>query len=559
MLDTTTKTHLERLKNQTINKFSIDEIPAWIEANTTLMGQPFSFLNHEYQKRILSDVSSDVVIRKCSQVGLTEASLRQALALCALQPYYTVIMTMPTSSFAANVMTTRVDPIIDNSRYLKELIDKETNNSRVKQLGNSFFYMNGSASGNAPISIPADHLIHDEIDFSDLGIIEQYQSRLTHSPYKRKTKLSTPTQPGFGIDREFRESRRHFNMVKCNHCNHYFIPDYYEHVVIPGFTGDLQEINKNNLPTVRWQEAYLACPKCGKEPSLQIEHREWVCENPDENYVAVGYQVSPFDAPNIITPSYLIEASTKYDRRSQFINFNLGLPVEDSESSLLTSELRNAIIPPHTLKSASYVMGIDMGTTCHVVIMACVPDGTLIIVHCEEVHHTRIVERRVELAKRYWPRMTVVDALPYTETVYRMQGQDPNLFAAFYVERNSIETHKVVDKEEEKEKAQVDLRQVNINRNKAFDALMNCLRQGFLKKISDDTDEAWITQLQDMKRIEKFTGNNELEHVWSKSREGNDHYHHATLYAKTAAEMLGVSHFRPMRLPVLTTFKNRMR
>ncbi len=556
MLDSTTRNHLERLRSQTTDKFTVDQAPAWICKHTTINGEPYSFKDHEYQEKILSDTSQDIVVPKCSQVGLTEGSIRGALAGCAIQPYYTVIYTLPTASFAANVMTTRVDPVINNSEYLSDLIDKSTDNSGVKQLGDSFLYMKGSASGNAPISIPADELIHDELDFSDLGIIEQYQSRLTHSKHRRKKKFSTPTQPGFGIDAEFKESRRHFNMVKCGHCNHYFIPDFYKHVHVPDFKGSLEEVTKRMLSTLRWREAKVLCPHCGKEPSLQIEHREWVCENPTENFVAAGYQVTPFDAPNIITPAYLIEASTKYARRSQFDNYNLGLPRADSMSTLMEDELRAAIVSRAPLSGVSYVMGLDMGITCHAVIAAVLYDGTLLLVHCEQIHHSKVVERRQELAKKYWPRVTVVDALPYSETVYRMQGQDMNLFAAVYVNKNSIETHSVANKEEDKEKADLDLRQVNINRNKAFDALMDNLRQGNIKKMEDEhSDDLWVAQLQDMKRIQKFTQAQELEYVWSKSKDGNDHYHHATLYAATAAKMLGVSHHRIVLPSLVSTFK----
>lgn len=559
MLDSTTRNHLERIRSQTTDKFTVNQIPAWICKHTTINGNPYSFKDHEYQEKILSDVSKDVIIRKCSQVGLTEASIRQALALCGIQPYYTVIYTLPTATFAANVMTTRVDPVITTSTYLSDLIDKATDNAGVKQLGDSFLYMKGSASGNAPISIPADHLIHDEIDFSDLGIIEMYQSRLTHSQHKRKTKLSTPTQPGFGIDAEFLESRRHFNMVRCCGCSHYFVPDYYKHVKIPGYTGNLEEVTKRKLSQIRWDEAAVICPNCGKAPSLQLENREWVCENPTENYVAAGYQVSPFDAPNIITPAYLVEASTKYSRRSQFMNFNLGLPMADSESTLMEDELRAAIVDRVETVRGSFVMGLDMGIQCHIVIAQVLHDGTLLIVHCEQIHHSQVVARRQELARKYWPRMTVVDAMPYAETVYRMQEQDMNLFASFYVNKKTIATHAVADKEEDKDKAALELRQVNINKNKALDAMMNNLRQGYIKKLRDEhTDDLWVTQMQDMKRIQTYTAEQELEYVWRKSKEGNDHFHHATLYAATAAQMLGVSHSRIVLPALPRSFKMKV-
>lgn len=555
MLESTARNHLERLRSQTVDKFTVEKIPQWICTHTKIGGRPYSFKDHEFQEKILGDSSREIVVRKCSQVGLTEGSIRMALALCAIQPFYNIIYTLPTATFASNLMTTRVDPTISESEFLSGLIDKSTDNASVKQLGNSFLYLKGSASGNAPISIPADHLIHDELDFSDLSIIEQYQSRLTHSPHKRRSKFSTPTQPKYGIDAEFQESRRHFNMVKCCHCNHFFVPDYYKHVKIPKYSGSLAEINRRNLHLYRWTEAVILCPKCGKEPSLQIEHRHWVCENPDENFLANGYQVSPFDAPNIITPSYLIEASTKYLRQSQFVNYNLGLPMADAQSTLMESELRAAILERGDLSGVSYVMGIDVGLTCHIVVGACMSDGTFLIVHCEQVHATKLVERRQELARKYWPRMTVVDAFPYTETVYRMQAQDPNLFAAVYKAKKSVETHAVVDKEEDKDQAVAELRQVNINRNRAFDALMDAIRQGHIRKMRDEMDDTWVEQLQDMKRIERRNTDQEVEFIWNKSKEGNDHFHHATLYAWTASRMLGISHSRIILPAMISRFK----
>jgi len=555
MLDETTANHLERVRAQTVERFTPDRVPAWITRHTMIAGRPYSFRDHEYQEKILSDTSREIVIRKCSQVGLTEATLRQSVAICAIMPYVSVIYTLPTASLASTLMTTRVDPIINESAYLSELINKNTDNASIKQLGYSYLYMKGAASGNAPISVPSDVLIHDELDFSDLGIIEQYHSRLTHSQYKWKRKFSTPTQPNYGIDAEFQESRRHFNFVKCEHCNHYFVPDYYEHVRIPGYTGELRDITKRTLPGLRWRDAAVICPSCGKSPSLQIEHRHWVCENESDNYIAAGYQVSPFDAPNIVTLADLIHASTTYNRRSQFINYNLGLPVEDSEATLLEQELRAAIVPPAVVGSASYVMGIDMGATCHVVVAAMTPDGTLLIVHCEQVHYTKITERRAELARRYWPRMTVVDAFPYTETVYRMQAQDPNLFASIYVSRKSVETHRVTDNEEERDRAIPELRQVHVNRNRAFDWLMDALRAGNVKKVTDEQDGEWVTQMRDMKRLEVFVGMGETEYVWKKSKAGNDHYHNATLYAAIASRMVGISHNRIIVPRLLGSFK----
>ena len=545
MIDKTYEYHLERIKSATINAFSTKTLPEWIVKNTKINGQPFSFKNHEYQEEIARDESQEVVVRKCAQVGISELSARMALALTNVIPGYTAIYTLPTAKFAAVFMRTRIDPVIQSSEYLSQAVHQSTDNADVKRFGDSYIYMKGSQSTNSPLSIPCDHLFHDEIDASDQEVLSVYQSRLTHSIYKRKTKLSTPTLPKFGIDYEFYRSRRHFNMVKCNHCNAWFAPDYYKHVKVPGSTMDLKEVTKQNLFSINYREAFVECPSCGKAPSLQPEHRQWVCENPDENFVAAGYQVTPFDAPNIISPGYLIEASTQYRKRTDFDNQNLGIPAEDKDATLTQEELQAGLVEnPGLGWGYGTVMGLDMGLLCHCVIAAPKPDGTFPIVHTEVISLGDVQKRRKELARQYRVRITVVDSLPYTETVIRMQEEDPNLYGAFYMETKTLDTHVVKDREADKEKGTMDLRQVNVNRNKAFDALMGDVRAGFVTKVKDENDDLWIAHMQDMKRVKGYDQENELRYVWRKSQGGDDHFHHATLYAWVAGHMLGVS--RPL-------------
>lgn len=557
--------HLERVKSRTIEGFTMDKIPDWVEKHTYQNGKRYSFKDHEYQAQILGDTTRELAIRKCSQIGMSESSSRMALALVGVIPYYTVIYTLPTSTFATQFMATRIDPIIRTSPFLSEIVDKNLDNSEVKRFGDSYLYMRGCQSNNAPISIPADHLIHDEVDFSSADVITKYQSRLTHSTYKRKTLLSTPTFPGTGIDAEFQISKRHFKMCKCHHCGHWFLPDYYQHVRIPGFYGDLRQINSTNLKSFRWKEAQLFCPNCELVPSLQEEHRAYVCENPHDNYDRMGYQVSPFDAPNIhlqdpkdplpVAP-FLIKASTSYKKATDFVNFNLGLPAEDVESTITKEDLEKAIFQGDVGGEGSYVMGMDMGLTCHITIAKVMSDGMLIVVHVEAVPAARIRIRRAELAREYWPRMTVADNLPYTETILAMQAEDLDLFGAWYEDKRSLELYRVRKRDEDDSKGAEELRQVHINRNKTFDSIMMDIRAGMIRKKSCREDETWKAHLMDMKRGQEFDDKGGgLTYVWKKSRKEEDHYHHSLLYCYIAARMMGVSANRTPISRIMTTFR----
>jgi hypothetical protein len=549
------KNHLQRLKAGASQAMAINEIARWISENTYIAGKKYSYKNHEYQQRILNSTAREKVVRKCSQIGISELAVRNALAMCGMIKNFTTIYTLPTATFAAVLAKTRVNPVIQESPYLKDMIS-DIDNVDVKQLGSSYLYLKGAASSNAPISIPADFLVHDELDFSDGLVISQYQSRLTHSPHKMKFKLSTPTLPGKGIDFEFQRSKRFFNFLKCDHCGHFFVPDYYLHVKIPDYKGELLDITKKDLHKLRYNEAAVECPSCGKNPNLGPDHREWVCENPDENHVAEGFQVSPFDAPAIITPGYLVECSTAYTNVAEFVNFNLGMPYFSQESVLAPDEIRGIILQNAFEGSQSYVMGVDLGKICRILIAACSWQGDMQVVHLEEVPLQLLKERYKQLRVQFRVRISVIDSLPYTDTVMALQAIDQNLWASVYTQFRGVDLFNVHKREEDEESGLQQMRQINVARDRTFDALMAFVRSGQFSKVTCPLDEDFVTHCTDMRRVKDWSLKAQvIEFRWIKSEMGDDHFWFALSYAFLAKHILGTATGMGGALPLLSTFK----
>ncbi len=551
------RNHFLRLKAGASQATALSEVSRWITDNTFLAGRHYSYRHHEYQPRILDSTAREVVVRKCSQVGISELAVRKALALCGMIKDFTVIYTLPTATFASVLAKTRVNPVINESPYLSEMLTG-TDSIEVKQFGyGSFLYLKGAASSNAPISIPADFLVHDELDFSDPLVISQYQSRLTHSPHKLKLKLSTPTLPGKGIDYEFSRSKRHFNFVKCNHCNHYFVPHYYDHVKIPKYTGELMDINKKNIHRVQYENAHVVCPSCGKKPSLLPKHREWVCENPDDNHLAEGFQVSPFDAPMIITPSYLVEASTAYTNIAEFVNFNLGLPFFSKESVLSPEEIRGTIIDNLIEGAAFGVMGVDLGKTCHITVGKCSFDGSMQVVLIEAVPLGQLKQRYRQLRAQYRVRASVIDSLPYTDVVLALQAEDPNLWACVYSQSKGVHLYTVHQTEKDEEKGTQDTRQLNVSKDRTFDSLMEFIRSGDFSKVSCPLDDEFVSHCTDMRRMRDWNLRQQvMEFKWVKSEDGNDHFWFSTSYAYLAKFILGtVTGEGGGTLPLVSSFR----
>lgn len=540
--------HLQRIRSATTQKLGRKDLAKWIETNTFINGKHFSFAGHEYQKRILEEEAQEIVIRKSAQTGISELSMRMSLGLVMIMPgAFRVGYTFPTASFAANYAKTRFSSIINTSPLLRDSMNSDDIDSAdTKTFGvGKEIYFKGAATGNAAISTTLDMLFHDELSFSDQEIIGDYHSRLIHSQYKWKVKLSTPTFPGDPIDEAFKASNRWWNMCKCHHCGHTFLPDYYDHVKIPGYDNHLDEITKENLHTLRYRDAQLLCPSCFRPASLAPEHRIWVCENPDDDYIATGFQVQPFDAPTVVTLTDLIIASTSYANKSKFKQFSLGKPAEDSESGITEEDLNKAGVEMVTSPFMTHCMGIDLGLTCHFTIGREGPDGKIGVVYRERVPLAKFRERYWALKAQYRVTVVVSDIQPYTDLIMGMSGEDANLYGASYVTRNGLELFDVKVKEEDPDSALLGVKQVHVNRNAMFDHILSEFRAGNVWVAKGNDWDLFKAHLQDMKRASATLRNGEFTSQWQKSSKGNDHYHHSLLYLFVACKMVGLA-FNPI-------------
>ena len=549
--------HMSRLK-ASLSAHSADTICDFITEHTYLKGKKFSFEGHEYQKEILQDPASTIVISKGAQLGISEMSSRLALARCALIDGFSVIYTLPSATAAGAFMQSRISPVVESSPYLKELISKEVDNVSVKRFAESWLYLKGCNKDTQALSVPCDLLICDETDNSDQEVMTLFDSRLIASKYQMRVFLSTPSIPQYGISLMFEQSKRKFQMCKCNKCNHWFIPDYHEHVKVPGYDGDLDKITKAHFAKAnfRWMDSYVACPKCKSKVELAESKRQWVVENPNDAFIDSGYQISPFDCTNV-KPSAIVRSSVNYTRLKDFYNKRLGKSLEDRETSLAMSELKDATINERPGGIHSYVMGLDMGTTCWAVICAVLPNQTLIIVKIEAIPVHEVVSRSAALQQQYRIRMLVVDRGPLTEAVYQIQQNIRNSFAAVFVMSKGIELFHVKNVEQDNAKGVEGMRHVNIAKDACMDVVMSLVRAGSIMKVSDSMNDTWYTHMMDNKRIQMFK-NGELMYTWVKTLKV-DHSHMGLLYALVASRILGVSDDYGTALPLLSSFQVRQR
>ena len=536
--------HMSRLRMATTNRLGRSDMARWICENTYINGKNYSFKDHEWQERLLAEESNEIVIIKSAQLGASEISLRMALALTMTSVgKFAMAYLFPTAEFSLNYAKTRFSPIVYGSPTLRAAMGtSDIDSAELKTFGsNKSIAFRGTTSGTSALSHSLDAVFWDEYSFmEDQQVALDYESRLIHSKYRIKVKLSTPTFHGDPISAAFENTKKWVNMCRCHHCGHSFYPSFYDHVRVPGWDNHLDEITTDNIRHVRVSDAALFCPSCGKIPSLQPTNREWVCQNPSENHVATGLRLSPFDVPNVITIPYLIKASTSYASKNRFRNFNLGMTSEDSETGITSQDLDAAGVQISQTPFTTHVMGIDLGLTSHFIVGNIDSEGRMGVTHMERVPLSKFRERYWALKSQYRIHVVVSDIQPYSDLILSLSNEDSNLFGASYVTRNGLELFDVRIKEDDPDHALLGVKQVHVNRNAAFDALLADFREGKVWVAQNHDWELFKAHLQDMKRAAATLRNGEFTSLWQKSAKGNDHYHHALLYFSIACKMRGV-------------------
>lgn len=502
----------------------------WIMKNTKLKKVPFSFKGYEFQQAIVDDMHRNLSVVKCSQIGLTEVQLRKFAAFLTRNVGVSGIFSLPDDNMMRRVSTTRFGPIIQSEHVFNLGMDKPIRRMDLYQINQSFGYFTGNKESDAT-SINADLLFHDEVDLSDQEMLGLFQSRLQGSDYRITQGFSTPTFEGFGIDATFRASDQHEYMVRCKYCRHHNIPEFDPaHIVIPGLSSDindLTEIDPDIAANLDLTGAYVRCESCGNkldmgDPTL----RQWVPRHPGRR--GRGYRVSPFCTPRL-TIEYMVDQLLQYkqkDAMRRFYNTVLGKPYNDSNARLSESDIRAVMHGPNKSdqKGSPIILGIDVGITCHLVMMHLKQDVPNIF-EWRQV----IADNLVDEVKRIQQEYTIVggcmDRNPYTPLANEIREMTHGLIMPVEYATTPNAQPLVIAKDELD-----NITHIRANRTILIDAVASAIRKRRVAFTGYAQYESLIVQhLRDMVRIEK----DDLFAVWQKLT-GNDHFFHAVGYCMFA-------------------------
>lgn len=504
----------------------VERIEKFICENTYVKGANWSFEDHEFQKAIVNDPRPESDCQKCAQMGLTELEIRRALGFISLNTGATVIYTVPTRSFALKFTKGRIDPIIASSKTLREKLVTGADGSEFKQIGSGFLYIGGAQNTSQSISVPADYLIHDEVDFSNPNALAAYGSRIRHSDFKIRRHFSTPTVSGYGINLRIQSSSQARYSVRCSKCNHEYFPEFFEDVFIPGFDEEFKKFTASDLlnPKYHWKDAHLMCKKCGKVIDKDLadpSRRRWVHAFP--NREKAGWIVRPFDLMKYNSVPDIIEQIKQYKRYQDYVNNTHGLTYKSDENEINIGTVASNTVLNEEDSGEACFMGVDVGKR-HRVVIAKPVDGKLNILKVLSlIGHEDSASEIAEIFMQYGCLRLVIDSAPDWTLCQQIQAK----LGEF--------AHPCVYLEENKRKpgffyVQQDTNMVMSYRTTCLDSLVKEINTGKVLFPECDEMEEVRKHYTGMKRTEEYDENGELVPRWTKISD-NDHYFHATLYA----------------------------
>lgn len=464
-----------------------------------------TWANFPWLLAILNDNSKKIVFQKASQMGVSTYCIlwlfwiaRQRLAPRG------AIYWLPTKTAVNDFVASKVDTLVnENLEAIHMRIGQETNNLGLKFFFGVPCYFRGLESKVGVKSISGDAAIYDEYDEADPAQIKQAEERLSASESRLERRLSIPTLPDYGINKDFELSDQCYFAFQCRACNNWNILEKY-------FPQCFQ-LDKQG-------QYYHACEKC-KGP-LDIRAGRWVKLNPRSD--TRGYSITQLYSP-FITPNQIMHEFHTTEHLSHFYNHKIGLPYLAAEDKVTREQvlaLCDRTMPMRFDSIASTFMGIDVGSKLHVVILLRGEKSRILF--CGELDHFEEVDL---LINKFNVREFVCDALPETrkarELVNRFKYKG---WLCFY---NDNMKGDYAWKEDE--------RIVSVNRTESMDVgTLAIHRKSVILPQQTVIIEKFADQCSNTAKVvdeNKVTGSK--KYVYKKL--GPDHYRHAYNYAQIAA------------------------
>lgn len=388
----------------------------WALKYKTIKSRPLTFISKSdpfrhrpWQEEILNDLHPNKVVQKSRQLGMSEISATEALWFADMHDNVNIMYTFPTKQQMEDFSKTRVDPVINNSKYLLSKTDK-INSVSTKAIGNSYLFMRTAGDGRQGEGADIDAYFADEYDRMAEGIETSFTESLQSSKYKLIRRWSTPTIPGTKINKAYMESDQRCYLHKCDKCGKW------QQITIDNIVQVRDGINPVTREIAKGTYEYL-CKHC-KKPLNRFNLGEWVAKRPDIKDTR-GYFISQLNAV-WISADDIKERENKYAFKSLFHNYVLGEPFANVAMEITDADIqRNITLPKEEQcrdrKFIGYVAGIDWGEPTWALVLGITERRTLQIVSLKqfnrsEIHPLYDVKQVISHLIPFKPNLIIADA-----------------------------------------------------------------------------------------------------------------------------------------------------
>jgi hypothetical protein len=476
-----------------------------------------------YLYDIYKDRNPNIVIKKASQCRISEWLIARLFYRAELGK--SILYILPTFDVKNQFVRERIDKTIAYTIYYRcKMADgrKAAESTSLKQMGTGSVAFVGSNTPNAFISFPADDIIIDEYDFCDSDNIKMAEERQGASVDKTTIYVGNASISGLGIDQKFNESDSDKKewFVKCNRCGKWVQPDFFKHIV--RHEGEYDIILDNAWDKQSAPGPRPICEHC-KKPFDSHLSGEWIAQQKGD---ISGYHISKMFSTSTTAKELVdryVEGLSNDMVMQRFYNADLGLAYTAAGSRIGIGLIKDCIadyIMPETCTGTT-IMGVDVGSRLHVIILELLPEGFKRLVYTGAISGDDSDKQVEYLYRQYHCKLGVIDALPETRLSKKLCTRLIGMFMCRY-------QHKI--------KATVDPKAkiVSVDRTETIDKV----KETFFKKelLLPRNIESVPEFCEHIMSSTRILNERTKEYQWVES--GPDHLLHALGYALLAEKLI---------------------
>jgi hypothetical protein len=386
------------------------------------------------------------VVQKSVQCGLSELFIIQSHYEASLG--MSVMYVLPKYELRNRFVNNRIYKLHKKVPWYTKLVAQagtSVHRTSLMHFGRGTLIYVGSNVEDEFIEVPVDSAYVDEKDRCNHKNLLMLPDRYSASKHKFHREISNPTVDKYGINARYRESSQGLWNYKCDHCGHYFTPDFFKHVVRevgdrqfevidPAFDLDLYRKKDRNT------DVRVICDKC-ERPVNRLMKGEWVHGYPTREWI--GVLVSKIFSRNNTLYDLVVKWEDGKDneyKRQVFFNSDLGLTYSGEGNQITEGMMAECAVrysfPVRQVDSVdTLLMGVDVGAVLNYVIRRRVKVDTKVKLQLIELGTVPSFTALGDVIRKWKPKRVVVDAQPEIHKIMELKADFPGkVFSARFAQ-----------------------------------------------------------------------------------------------------------------------------